>query len=60
MANKQTRVLQKFRTGHHAGKRKNGGAGAFAEGAVAFIPVTKRWLARFKRAERDRIGEHGN
>jgi hypothetical protein len=48
---------------HKPGGRRAKGHRARKRGsrrAPAVIPVTARWAARFKRAERERIGNYGN
>lgn len=47
MANKQARSIKKVKPKHRAPKPRC---------APAFIPMTKRQLARFNRAERYRLG----
>lgn len=49
MAGKQARSTRKLQPKHRAGKAKNGGAGAFSEGPVKFVTMTKRQANALRR-----------
>lgn len=51
MASKTARSTKKAATRRRASKPRC---------APATIPVTRRWAARFARAERFRLGDYGN